>query len=121
MQHLFLLTCKCIRYVPSSGLKELASIGTVKYRPGSRYGENLFVATNFQPTAEEVVKGWYSEIFAYNYKQPGFHTNTGNFTQLIWKKSMEIGVGISKQLVLLTSSSSSSSTIPFPTVCRVGS
>lgn len=74
-------------------------MGTVKYRPGNRYGENLFVASNFQPTAEEVVKDWYSEILAYNFKQPGFSLNTGNFTQLVWKKTMEIGVGITRLYV----------------------
>lgn len=68
----------------------------MKYRPGGRYGENLYAATNFEPTAEDVVKSWYSEIFAYNFKQPGFNTNAGNFTQLVWKRTMEIGVGISK-------------------------
>ena len=38
---------------------------------------------------------WYNEVSLYNYNQPGFTTATGHFTQLVWKDSTRLGVGIS--------------------------
>ena len=37
---------------------------------------------------------WYDEIAVYNYYNPGFSTKTGHFTQVIWKDSIELGIGL---------------------------
>ena len=39
---------------------------------------------------------WYDEIKNYDFSNPGFASNTGHFTQVIWKKSSEIGLGMAK-------------------------
>jgi hypothetical protein len=30
----------------------------------------------------------------YNYDNPGFNASTGHFTQLVWKNSIQLGIGI---------------------------
>ncbi|VDD85179.1 unnamed protein product [Enterobius vermicularis] len=47
-------------------------------------------------TCENAVKSWYDEVQYYNYSCPGFCANTGHFTQLVWKSSQRVGVGIAK-------------------------
>ncbi|CAF3219779.1 unnamed protein product [Rotaria socialis] len=37
---------------------------------------------------------WYNEISLYNYSDPGFSLSTGHFTQVIWKRSIQLGIGI---------------------------
>jgi len=39
-------------------------------------------------------QAWYDEIKFYNYGRPGFSSQTGHFTQVIWKSSTELGIGI---------------------------
>ncbi len=36
---------------------------------------------------------WYDEIKDYDFKKPGFSSNTGHFTQVVWVDSVELGVG----------------------------
>uniref|UniRef100_A0A4W4EIF2 SCP domain-containing protein n=1 Tax=Electrophorus electricus TaxID=8005 RepID=A0A4W4EIF2_ELEEL len=60
-------------------------------------GENLFYAWSSTPkkcTGNEPVDKWYSEIKDYNFSKPGFQPNTGHFTQVVWKSSQEVGVGL---------------------------
>uniref|UniRef100_A0A8C5R9C6 SCP domain-containing protein n=1 Tax=Leptobrachium leishanense TaxID=445787 RepID=A0A8C5R9C6_9ANUR len=45
-------------------------------------------------TGNEPVDSWYSEIKNYNFGNPGFAGNTGHFTQVVWKDSKEVGVGV---------------------------
>jgi len=39
-------------------------------------------------------QSWYDEMKFYNYGRPGFSSQTGHFTQVIWKGSTKLGVGI---------------------------
>ncbi|XP_008275225.1 golgi-associated plant pathogenesis-related protein 1 [Stegastes partitus] len=60
-------------------------------------GENVFYMSSSQPikaTGKEAVDSWYSEIKDYNWSKPGFQSNTGHFTQVVWKESSELGVGV---------------------------
>ncbi|XP_031433414.1 uncharacterized protein glipr2 isoform X2 [Clupea harengus] len=61
------------------------------------YGENLYYAWSSVPeklTGKEAVDGWYSEIKDYNFSRPGFQSSTGHFTQVVWKGTEELGVGL---------------------------
>jgi hypothetical protein len=60
-------------------------------------GENLFWAgesggivdaTSYATTA---VKAWYDEIKDYDYIKPGFSSQTGHFTQVVWDNTTRVG------------------------------
>jgi hypothetical protein len=42
----------------------------------------------------EAVDNWYSEVQTYNFNQPQFSFGNGHFTQLVWKSSTQLGIGI---------------------------
>ena len=49
----------------------------------------IFLNQDLDPT-----RAWYDEIEFYDWNNPGFLLNTENFTQLVWKNSLEVGFGI---------------------------
>ncbi|XP_060893396.1 Golgi-associated plant pathogenesis-related protein 1-like isoform X2 [Labrus mixtus] len=55
---------------------------------------NMFSSATIKLTGKEAVDSWYSEIKDYNWSSPGFSGNTGHFTQVVWKASTELGVGV---------------------------
>ncbi|KAF7658799.1 hypothetical protein LDENG_00007480 [Lucifuga dentata] len=60
-------------------------------------GENIYYASSSNPmklTGKEAVDSWYSEIKDYKWNSPGFSFNTGHFTQVAWKETTEVGVGL---------------------------
>ncbi|XP_068560027.1 Golgi-associated plant pathogenesis-related protein 1-like [Cebidichthys violaceus] len=60
-------------------------------------GENIFNMSSSAPinlTGKEAVDLWYGEIKDYNWSIPGFSGVTGHFTQVVWKDSTELGVGM---------------------------
>jgi len=59
---------------------------------GSQYGENLAWAS-YDPGRPDVAKWWYDEETLYDYNNPGFSSETGHFTQVVWKETTEIGCG----------------------------
>jgi hypothetical protein len=50
----------------------------------------------FLELGEKAVNVWYSEVKAYPeaYGEVQFDTSNGHFTQLVWKASSEVGVGV---------------------------
>ena len=57
-------------------------------------GENIFFGG--PPGAIDLktaVDAWYEEIENFNFKSPGFSTDTGHFTQVVWRDTVEIGCG----------------------------
>lgn len=45
-------------------------------------------------TAERAANMWYEEISDYDYDRPGFNSNTGHFTQMIWASTTHMGAAI---------------------------
>uniref|UniRef100_A0A914UJL3 SCP domain-containing protein n=1 Tax=Plectus sambesii TaxID=2011161 RepID=A0A914UJL3_9BILA len=76
--------------------QHLAAIGTLQHRPAQsrKCGENIFCGMNIPP--EEAVKSWYNEYPNYNFNRPGFASNTGHFTQVVWKESSRLGIGVAR-------------------------
>ncbi|CAF0915148.1 unnamed protein product [Rotaria sordida] len=62
------------------------------------YGENLYMSSSSVPLANlhgnEATQAWYDEIEDYDFSRPGFSGATGHFTQIVWKGSTQLGVGI---------------------------
>ncbi|XP_029109052.1 GLI pathogenesis-related 2 isoform X2 [Scleropages formosus] len=74
----------------------LLSMRTLQHS-NTENGENLFYTQSSVPkkvTGKEAVDNWYSEIKKYNFSRPGFVSGTGHFTQVVWKDSKEVGVGL---------------------------
>lgn len=68
------------------------------------YGENLAMIPfvrgcktlqNATSYVESSVTAWYSEHSLYNYSSPTYSEKTGHFTQLVWKRTNSIGIGVS--------------------------
>ena len=63
------------------------------------YGENLAYFKGYGNDTLTLIKLsidlWYKEIEYYNFSKPGFSSETGHFTCLIWKNSKTFGIGIS--------------------------
>jgi uncharacterized protein YkwD len=72
----------------------IAAKGDLEHSTGSGVGENIYWAggssTNLGSAA---VQDWYSEIKDYDYNNPGFSSDTGHFTQVVWKGSTKVGCG----------------------------
>ncbi len=71
-------------------------------------GENLFVyyttgTIGATALADKGVSSWYNEVSQYNYKNPGFSSATGHFTQLVWKSSAQLGCGVAQGKKVLNS------------------
>ncbi|XP_043096863.1 uncharacterized protein glipr2 isoform X2 [Puntigrus tetrazona] len=76
--------------------EHLLSIKTLKHS-NKDYGENLYYAwssSGKKLTGHEAVESWYSEIKDYNFSRPGFSSKTGHFTQVVWRDTKELGVGL---------------------------
>lgn len=61
-------------------------------------GENLYTCTGFTPDGNRAVDSWYEEINDYNFKT-GKSINgnaVGHLTQVLWKESKYVGIGIGK-------------------------
>ncbi|CAF3533082.1 unnamed protein product [Rotaria socialis] len=66
------------------------------------YGENLYMTSSSAPiqslSGTGATQAWYDEIDYYNFNSPGFSSSTGHFTQVVWKTSTKLGVGIAFSL-----------------------
>lgn len=79
----------------------IAQTGTVKHNDNCTYngqelGENIAFGSSSQKTSatgQEVADMWYNEIEKYDFNRHG-GPGTGHFTQVVWKDSKEVGIGI---------------------------
>lgn len=51
---------------------------------------------SYVPTARDAVKEWYDEVKKHSYSRSRVPQESLHFTQVIWKDSKELGVGIAK-------------------------
>lgn len=65
-----------------------------------KYGENVYMSTNTKLTdsqaALEATNLWYNEVKLYNYRRATFSSSTGHFTQVVWKNSNNLGIGVAR-------------------------
>lgn len=70
------------------------------FRHSGRKGENIFWSGSTSMSNSEAViaatKSWYSEVSLYDYNTGGFSKDTGHFTQLVWKNSKYLGIGVGR-------------------------
>ncbi|MBG1241578.1 CAP family protein [Nostoc sp. NZL] len=79
--------------------EKIASSGNFEHSNTPNVGENIYAsyssASTVDPTTlgNGAVEDWYSEIKDYKYETPGFSSDTGHFTQVVWKGSTKLGCG----------------------------
>lgn len=81
--------------------KVIAARGVLVHRSNSQYGENIFCSwnspnANVVITGREPVENWYSEEPTHLYGKEPATLKTGHFTQVVWKDSRELGVGVAR-------------------------
>lgn len=81
--------------------EKLANSCTFQHSGDPVYGENLYWAWSSDPAfalkGAEAVDSWYEEsLQCYNYSHEPTDTESGHFTQLVWKRSERLGVGLAK-------------------------
>ena len=80
----------------------LAKEDRFTYRQNSKYGENLYCLwssdRNAKANAKDVCRAWYSEgkDFVWNIEPKKGVLKAGQFSQIIWKSTKELGVGVSQ-------------------------
>ncbi|CAL8405594.1 unnamed protein product [Arctogadus glacialis] len=79
-----------------SWANHLLDIGHLEH---SGKGENTYCMFSSAPinlTGKEAVESWYGEVkdYEYNSPGPGPKDTTGHFTQVVWKETKEVGVGL---------------------------
>lgn len=65
---------------------------------GETIGENLYMEWvskgNVPVSGREATKNWYGEIASYNFSNPQYSESTGHFTQMVWRSTHKMGVGV---------------------------
>jgi len=72
---------------------QLASTGKFEHRPNNSYGENIFIGSGGY-TVLDASKDWYSEKKGYTYSKIGDDLSAGHYTQMVWKNTKQMGVGV---------------------------
>ncbi len=63
------------------------------------YGENVAkVWANFKDAGDAATTMWYKQSSNYRFEDPRLDQNTGQFAQVIWKDSKELGMGVAKSI-----------------------
>jgi uncharacterized protein YkwD len=78
---------------------QLARTNQLVHSNYPQVGENLAMFRSSRrepPHPATVVEHWYRERTDYNFTQPGFQARTGHFTQMVWKASQALGIGIAQ-------------------------
>ncbi|XP_035228329.1 uncharacterized protein LOC118200486 isoform X1 [Stegodyphus dumicola] len=78
--------------------ERIAEKGFLQYSENPGVGENICLIDLDQAskTGEQIVNDWYKEIHNYNYNKPGWKRGAYHFSQLLWKSTTEIGVGVAR-------------------------
>lgn len=88
-----------------SWAENIAATGVFAHSSSSQRngaGENLYASFTTAPSiaadtlAATAVQNWYKEVANYDYANPVFASNTGHFTQVVWKNSTQLGCGAAK-------------------------
>ncbi|XP_014296097.1 uncharacterized protein LOC103580017 isoform X1 [Microplitis demolitor] len=78
----------------------LATKGRLEHRANIEYGENLYCMWSSNPktivNGDEPVNDWYAEESQHQYNREPTTLKTGHFTQIVWRSSTELGVGMAR-------------------------
>ncbi|XP_020612383.1 titin-like isoform X4 [Orbicella faveolata] len=72
--------------------ERMASVNCLERCDGKAVGQNLLSVHGKDLNGSEVVEMWYKEATDYNFEVPAYNAKCGNFTQVVWASSRELGV-----------------------------
>lgn len=76
----------------------MANSNNMRHSNG-KYGENVYMSSNTRlsdsDAAKEATTLWFNEGSSYRYNNR-FSSSTGHFTQVIWKDSSRLGIGVAR-------------------------
>ena len=80
--------------------KHLAAKNILEHRPSCNHGENIYCMyssdPNFTITGHSPVDVWYEEVQHHPFGREPNSLKSGHFTQVVWKSSESLGVGVAK-------------------------
>ena len=76
--------------------KKIAAAGTEKIDPTSPYGQLVCSHSSGSNIAKACVVKWYGAVQYFDWAEPKLTPKSSPFTQLVWKKNTEAGVGFAK-------------------------
>ena len=91
-----------LNHIAQKYADQLAATGKFEHS-GNKFGnenlgENLYmqwISRGKVPvSAKEAAKSWYDEIEHYSFNRPQYSEETGHFTQMVWRSSQRLGVGV---------------------------
>ncbi|XP_059615872.1 uncharacterized protein LOC132261217 isoform X2 [Phlebotomus argentipes] len=90
-----------VTLVAQEWAETLAQQDRFAHRPNSSYGENIYCLwtseSNARAKPRDVCRSWYEEGKGYTYGvEPKGILRAGHFTQLIWRSSRYLGVGMAR-------------------------
>ena len=86
------------KYADELAKRNIMQHSHAKFKGTASMGENLFWCSGYEPNGGAGVTSWYDEIHDYDFKN-GKSKNgnvVGHFTQVVWKESKYVGMGIGK-------------------------
>lgn len=70
----------------------------MQHRSNLKYGENIYMCSSSNASqkvhGKDAVVAWYNEIKQHTFGVEPRNLSTGHFTQVVWKDSKTLGVGI---------------------------
>lgn len=80
--------------------KSIAKKDHMENNPSREYGENIYAKWSSNPKhvipGKEAVESWYSDVSDHIFGEEPKPLTTGNFTQVVWESSKELGVGLAR-------------------------
>lgn len=76
--------------------KEMAKTNVFKHGNHEGMGQNIAATMkssggSVDMSGQHAVDMWYNEVKDYNFSKPGFASNTGHFTQVVWASTTHLG------------------------------
>lgn len=77
----------------------MASDNTLSHSTNRKYGENIYMSSDCKMSDSDAAKkatiSWNSEESKYRFNNK-FSSGTGHFTQLVWKSTKYLGIGVAR-------------------------
>lgn len=72
----------------------LIATNTLFHSPDNQYGENLYAISGGTTSPNDVVAYWAREATGYDVRRDTCNGTCGHYTQLVWRKSREVGCAV---------------------------